>query len=280
MTRGYVVSNDKTDKPHTRCNEALPRREGEKEKTRQALQEAFRVGGYNRGVIRLLLIEDETLLAQMIVDGLAAAHYDTTWFANGADGFRHACENDYAVILLDLMVPGMDGWTVCKRLRDRRDTTPILMLSARDEVDDRVKGLEIGADDYLPKPFAFAELKARIAALLRRERTQRRRVLRIADLTIDTDAREVMRGGKPVALTSREFDLLAVLAVREGHAVSKDAILTAWGDTESLPNTVEVHLAALRRKLDADRAAGQKLIGTVYGFGYVLRDPATGTAAS
>ena len=230
-------------------------------------------------MIRLLLIEDETLLAQMIVDGLAAAHYEVAWCKNGADGYKNACENDYAAILLDLMVPGMDGLTVCKRLRDRRDTTPILMLTARDEVDDRVKGLETGADDYLPKPFAFAELKARIAALLRRERTQRRRVLRIADLAIDTDAREVLRDGKAVALTSREFDLLAVLAGREGHAVSKDDILAKWGDTEAgagiapLPNTVEVHLAALRRKIDTNRAANKKLITTVYGFGYVLRDP-------
>ncbi|MBC7808332.1 MAG: response regulator transcription factor [Akkermansiaceae bacterium] len=224
-------------------------------------------------VRRLLLIEDENLLGQMLVDGLQAAHYEVEWFQNGADGFKNACENDYAVVLLDLMVPGMDGWTICRRLRDRRDTTPILMLTARDEVEDRVRGLEIGADDYLSKPFAFAELKARIAALLRRERTQRRRVLRIADLSIDTDAREVTRSGKMVALTSREFDLLTALAGREGHAVSKEAILTLWGDTESLPNTVEVHLAALRRKLDGDRPAHKKLIHTVYGFGYVLREP-------
>lgn len=225
-------------------------------------------------VRRLLLIEDETLLGQMVVDGLEAAHYEVVWFQNGIEGFQNACENDYGAILLDLMVPGMDGWTICRRLRDRRDTTPILMLTARDEVEDRVRGLEIGADDYLPKPFAFAELKARIAALLRRERTQRRRVLRIADLTIDTDAREVLRNGKSVALTSREFDLLAALAGREGHAVSKETILALWGDTESLPNTVEVHLAALRRKLDGDRPANKKLIHTVYGFGYVLREPA------
>ena len=109
-------------------------------------------------MIRLLLVEDETLLAQMIVDGLSAAHYEVEWCNNGAEGFRRACEGDYAAILLDLMLPGMDGWTICKRLRDRRDTTPVLMLSARDEVEDRVRGLEIGADDYLPKPFAFAEL--------------------------------------------------------------------------------------------------------------------------
>lgn len=216
----------------------------------------------------------------MIVDGLQVAHYEVDWFQNGADGFRSACENDYGVILLDLMVPGMDGWSICRRLRDRRDPTPILMLTARDEVEDRVRGLELGADDYLPKPFAFAELKARIAALLRRERIQRRRVLRVADLAIDTELREVTRSGKPVALTSREFDLLSALAGQEGHAVSKDAILGLWGDMESLPNTVEVHLAALRRKLDADRPADKKLIHTVYGFGYVLREPVQNEAAS
>jgi len=223
---------------------------------------------------RLLLIEDETLLGQMIVDGLQAARYEVTWFQNGTEGFTEACAGEYGVILLDLMVPGMDGWAICRRLRDRRDTTPILMLTARDEVEDRVRGLEMGADDYLPKPFAFAELKARISVLLRRARAQRRRILRIADLAIDTDAREVTRDGKLISLTAREFDLLSALASREGHAVGKETILALWGDTESLPNTVEVHLAALRRKLDADRPTDRKLIHTVYGFGYVLRDPA------
>jgi len=223
--------------------------------------------------MRLLLIEDEELLGRMIIDGLQAARYEIDWRRDGAEGFAAACEGEYAAILLDLMLPGLDGWTICRRLRDRRDPTPILMLTARDEVEDRVRGLDLGADDYLPKPFAFTELKARLAAMLRRERVQRRRILRIADLAIDTQAREVTRSGNPIALTQREFDLLAALAAREGHAVSKESILALWGDTESLPNTVEVHMAALRRKLDADRPEQEKLFQTVYGYGYVMSDP-------
>lgn len=223
---------------------------------------------------RLLLVEDEELLGEMMVEGLEAAHHSVTWCRNGLEGFQKTCEESYQAIILDLMLPGLDGWSICRRLRDRRDPTPILMLTARDEVEDRIRGLELGADDYLTKPFAFGELKARVAALLRRDRVQRRRALQIADLVIDTETREVSRNGKAVALTRREFDLLAALAARTGHAVSKDTIRAAWGETESYSNTVDVHMASLRRKLDSDRPEAERLFHTVYGYGYVLRDPA------
>lgn len=222
---------------------------------------------------RLLVIEDEELLGEMIVEGLEAARYQVVWCRNGAEGFQKACEEDFQAIVLDLMLPGLDGWSICRRLRDRHSPIPILMLTARDEVEDRIRGLELGADDYLTKPFAFGELKARIAALLRRERLQRRRILRLADLVIDTEARELTRNGTAVPLTRREFDLLLTLASRAGHAVSKDAIRSAWGDSESYSNTVDVHMASLRRKLDSDRPEGQKLFHTVYGYGYSLREP-------
>ncbi len=212
-----------------------------------------------------------------MVEGLQAAHYEVEWCRDGAEGFNRLLEDSFSLLLLDLMLPGMDGWTICRRLRDRRDTTPILMLTARDEVEDRVRGLNLGADDYLPKPFAFSELKARIAALLRRENAQRRRILTVADVSIDTEAREVTRAGKPLILTQREYDLLVTLAMREGHTVSKETILEAWGDTESISNVVEVHLAALRRKVDGDRLESEKLIQTVYRYGYILRDPARKT---
>lgn len=229
--------------------------------------------GYHRVVARLLLIEDEALLARLIVQGLEMARYEVDWCANGAEGFTRACEGGYAVILLDLMLPGLDGWSICRRLRDRRDTTPILMLTALEEVEERVRGLEMGADDYLPKPFAFDELKARVAALIRRDRAQRRRRLRIADLEIDTQAREVTRAGKTLFLTPREYDLLEALAGREGYVVSREAVLALWGDNESGSNTVDVHLAALRRKIDANRSEAKKLIHTVHRRGYTLRDP-------
>lgn len=224
--------------------------------------------------MRLLLIEDEALLGEMMVAGLEAAHYKVDWFRNGTEGFTRASTDGYGVILLDLMVPGMDGWTICQRLRDARVTTPILMLTARDQVEDRIRGLEIGADDYLAKPFDFGELKARIGALLRRSGMQRRRLLQIADLVIDTEARKLTRNGTPISLTPREFDLLVALATREGQTVSKQTILSGvWGSTENSFNAVEAHMAALRRKLDADRPPDAKLFHTVYGNGYVLRDP-------
>ena len=223
---------------------------------------------------RLLLIEDEELLGEMIVEGLEAARHELVWCRNGAEGFERACEGGWAVILLDLMLPGMDGWSLCRRLRDRRDVTPILMLTARDEVEEKVRGLELGADDYLTKPFAFPELKARVAALLRRERLQRRRTLHVADLVIDTDAHEVTRGGKLIALTRREFDLLEALASRVGHVVSKETLRGIWGgDAEVGSNTIDVHMVALRRKLDSDRTESERLFQTVYGMGYVLREP-------
>jgi DNA-binding response OmpR family regulator len=225
-------------------------------------------------VARLLLIEDEELLGEMIVEGLEAARYSVDWCRSGLDGFERACDGGYSAILLDLMLPGLDGWSVCRRLRDRKDPVPILMLTARDDVEDRIRGLELGADDYLPKPFAFGELKARVAALLRRERLQRRRVMNIADLTIDTEAREVLRAGTLIALTRREFDLLEALIGRVGHVVSKESLRMLWGgDAEVGSNTIDVHMASLRRKLDSDRPENLRLFHTIYGVGYALREP-------
>ena len=219
------------------------------------------------------------MLGRLVSQGLELSRYQVDWCQNGNDGYAKACEGGYAVILLDLMLPGIDGWTICRRLRDRRDTTPILMLTALDEVEERVRGLNTGADDYLPKPFAFEELQARVAALIRRGRIQRRRKIKVADLEIDTESQEVTRAGKPLSLTPREYDLLVVLAGREGHIVSREAILGAWGDHDTASNTVDVHIAALRRKVDADRTEEQKLIHTVHRRGYILRDSSREDAA-
>ena len=225
--------------------------------------------------MKLLLIEDEVLLGRLIVSGLEAAHYQVEWRRDGQSGYDAAIETDYAVILLDLMLPLLDGWTICRRLRDRRNITPILMLTALDEIDERVRGLEMGADDYLPKPFDFSELKARVAALIRRNRIQRRRILRIADLEIDTDSQTVLRGTKTVALAPREYELLEMLASHEGQVVSREAIHALWRDTDIASNTLDVHIASLRRKIDIGRTDAMRLIQTVHRRGYLLRDPET-----
>lgn len=226
--------------------------------------------------MRLLLIEDEEEIASAIRLGLQRAGHQVDWEADGAAGFETAREGQYAAILLDVMLPGMDGWNICRRLRAAGNTTPILMLTARDDVDDRVKGLELGADDYLPKPFAFSELRARVQALLRRDRLHKGRVVRVADLEVDTQAKQVRRGGKDVVLTPREYALLEALVTHVGQIFSKERIQErVWGDTDSYSNTVEVHVAALRRKVDGDERA-VRLIHTVHRQGYVLRDPAAG----
>jgi two-component system copper resistance phosphate regulon response regulator CusR len=227
----------------------------------------------------ILLIEDDEVIAELVRMGLEEAHFRVEVVRDGAAGLQRALEGEYALIILDVMLPGMDGWQICEALRARRRTAPILMLTALDAVDDRVRGLEVGADDYLPKPFDFAELLARVRALLRRERLHQARVIRIADLTIDPDGGRVWRGGQEVRLTPREFSLLEALAANEGRVLTRELIQERiWQDGGTrfagpgYANTVTVHLNALRRKIDADHPV--KLIHTVHGLGYTLRRPA------
>src|SRR5262249_32791533 len=199
-----------------------------------------------------------------------AARFSVDVETDGTTGFRKAVEQEYAVIVLDLMLPGRDGWSICEELRARRIATPILMLTARDAVGDRVRGLELGADVYLPKPFDFSELLARVRALLRRERVHKAGIIRIADLEIDTAHARVRRAGEEVTLTRREYSLLEALAANEGRVLTRETILDrVWEDAESYSNTVDVHIGTLRKKIDAGHA--QKLIHTVHGTGYMLR---------
>jgi DNA-binding response OmpR family regulator len=224
--------------------------------------------------VRVLLIEDEDDLGEVVKEGLEASRYEVVWERDGRAGLERAVEGGFSVILLDLMLPGMDGWAICRRLRDRRDPTPILMLTARDGVDDRVRGLETGADDYLPKPFDFKELRARVRALLRRERVHRAGLIRVADLTIDTDSRKATLAGRDLPLTAREYTLLEALAGHEGRILSQERILErVWGDEDSASNTVEVYVSMLRKKIDAGRDPERRLIHTVRGLGYTLRAP-------
>lgn len=227
--------------------------------------------------MRLLLIEDDEIIAELVRGGLEEARFRVDVAEDGAQGLRMALAEDYGVIILDLMLPGMDGMRVCQSLRSRRNTVPILMLTARDAITDRVKGLEAGADDYLPKPFDFTELLARVRALLRRDKVHKAGVIRVADLEIDTTAARVRRAGQELHLTPREYALLEALAVNEGRVLTRDVIQDRiWMDEESTSNTVNVHVALLRKKVDADFPV--KLIHTVHGFGYMLRTPDEETA--
>jgi DNA-binding response OmpR family regulator len=220
--------------------------------------------------MKILLIEDEPAIAGVLKQGLEEAHYRVTTVACGIDGLAMASEGLYSLIILDIMLPGMNGWSICQRLREMKNPIPILMLTARDSVRDKVKGLEMGADDYLSKPFDFGELLARVKALLRRDRLHKTNVITIGDLTIDPGARRVERAGREVSLTEREFTLLEALAAHEGQVLTREAIQErVWLDEESYSNTVDVYIGTLRKKIDA--GYDEKLIRTVHGVGYTLR---------
>lgn len=222
--------------------------------------------------MRLLLIEDEAGIARFIRKGLTDANFDVDLAPNGVRGLEMALENTYHLLILDVMLPGMDGWRICEELRARRSRVPVLMLTARDTVEDRVRGLDLGADDYLPKPFDFQELLARVRALLRRDKVNKVRVIRVGDLEIDTSSHRVSRAGREIRLSHREYDLLEALAAHEGAILTREAIQErVWMNEEAYSNTVSVYIGMLRKKIDADQSV--KLIHTVHGVGYTLRLP-------
>ncbi len=219
---------------------------------------------------RILLIEDEIGIARLIREGLEEASYKVDVAADGELGLEMAKEQTYHLVLLDVMLPGRDGWSICEELRSRRDRVPILMLTARDSIQDRVRGLDTGADDYLPKPFDFLELMARVRALLRRDKVHHTRVIRVGDLEIDTAHRRVTRAGTEIALSHREYDLLEALAANESKVLTREAIQERiWMNEEAGYNTVNVYIGMLRKKIDTNQRI--KLIHTVHGVGYTLR---------
>ena len=219
--------------------------------------------------MRILIVEDELKTGEHLRKGLLEAGFGVDLARSGTEGWRSAVEQEYDVIVLDVMLPGIDGWEVLQRLRERK-TTPVLFLTARDDIADRVKGLELGADDYLVKPFAFAELLARIRSLLRRGRDPAR--IRIADLEIDVLGRRVQRASERIRLSAKEFDLLHLLALRAGEVLSRPLIAAhVWNmNFDSDTNVVDVAIRRLRAKIDD--AFDTKLVHTVRGMGYVLEE--------
>ena len=222
--------------------------------------------------MRLLVVEDEPALAHVLKQGLEDAKYAVNVAEDGQAAVAMVRATPYSAIVLDVMLPKLDGWGVITALRESNISVPVLMLTARDSVRDRVKGLELGADDYLPKPFDFSELIARVNALVRRDRIHKGRVIKVGDLAIDTTQHTVTRSGKSVNLTPREFSLLEALAGHQGTVLSREVILDrVWLDEESTSNTVDVYIRALRKKIDADSPT--KLIHTHHGFGYSIQLP-------
>lgn len=220
--------------------------------------------------MRLLVVEDEPVAASVVSKGLREHAYVVDVAADGPSALERALINEYDLVILDVMLPGMDGLEVCRRLRHRKIAVPILMLTARGEVGDRVDGLDAGADDYLLKPFHFPELVARVRALLRRGPALGPSVINIADLTIDTRTRSVERQGRPIQLTTKEYTLLAYLARRQGQIVSRSDISEhVWDESfDPMSNVIDVYVQRLRRKVDDGQP--QKLIHTRRGAGYVL----------
>ena len=222
--------------------------------------------------MRILLIEDDKKLAGYLQKGLVEEQYAIDVYHDGLSGLYWAKEVEYDLIILDIMLPGKDGMTVCQEIRRKKILTPVIMLTAKDTVEDKIKGLDLGADDYLAKPFSFDELLARIRALLRRTQTYKTQILKVADLELDPGSHKVTRAGKEITLTGKEYALLEYLMRNKGRVVTETNIIDHVWDMQSEPftNVVSVYIHYLRNKVD--KGFQKKLIHTVRTLGYVMRD--------
>ena len=220
--------------------------------------------------MRLLLVEDDEGIIRFLEKGLREAKYAVDVARDGDDALYKASLNEYDIIILDIMIPGRDGLEVCRELRDRGSKVPVIMLTARADVRDRVLGLDVGADDYLTKPFQVSELLARLRALMRRGPALKSTVIEIGDLRIDTSAQIVKRYGQPLGLTAREYALIEYLARNAGRVVSRSELIEhVWDERyDSYSNVIDVHINHLRQKID--RGSDQPLIHTRRGAGYML----------
>lgn len=223
--------------------------------------------------MKILIVEDEQKTGDYLKQGLSEAGFTVDLVRDGADGLHHALTENYDLLVLDVMLPSLDGWEVLQRVRQDNKHMPVLFLTARDQVKDRVKGLELGADDYLVKPFAFSELLARVRTLLRRGKTKEPEILQAADLKLDLVRRRVTRAGKRIELTSKEFALLELMLRRQGEVLPRSLIASQVWDMnfDSDTNVIEVAIRRLRAKIDDDFEP--KLIRTLRGMGYVLEIP-------
>jgi two-component system copper resistance phosphate regulon response regulator CusR len=228
--------------------------------------------------MRLLLIEDEKKVADVIVRGLRAERYAVDVAHDGTSGWEMASSLDYDLVILDLMLPGLSGTELLRRLRRQGGNAPVLVLTARDATADKVENFEAGADDYLTKPFVFAELLVRVKALLRRPPVSRNHVFRVADLEVDRMTQQVRRAGQRIELTSKEYSLLEYMVAHPGRVLSRTMIMEhVWDESfEGLTNIVDVYVRHLREKID--QPPRQKLIRTVRGAGYCLSDEEAGPA--
>ncbi len=220
----------------------------------------------------ILVVEDEVKITRFIKKGLEMDHYTVETAYDGKEALEKIEINDYDLIILDIMLPKLDGIKVCKIIRDKKIETPIIMLTARDTVDDRIRGLDAGADDYLVKPFAFGELLARIRALLRRERTMKATKLKVADLTMNPATHEVFRGDKEIFLSSKEYRLLDYMMRRPGNVCTRTMIGEhIWGyNFNDDSNVIDVYISYLRKKIDSGFRS--KLIHTIRDVGYKIQD--------
>lgn len=223
-------------------------------------------------LMRILLVEDDTAIARSLKEGLEDESYAVDIAHDGSEGYRTAAADDYDVIILDIMLPGMNGYEVCRALRNDGNKTPILMLTARDTERDIVEGLDTGADDYLAKPFSFDVLLARIRALLRRPNEKLEEIIQVGDLKLDPSSKRVTRASQEISLTAKEYSVLEYLMRNKGKVLSKEQIIShVWDfDADVLPNNVELFIMFLRRKID--KPFKSKLIHTVSGFGYKLEE--------
>jgi two-component system, OmpR family, copper resistance phosphate regulon response regulator CusR len=223
--------------------------------------------------MKILIVEDEQKTGDYLKQGLTEAGFVVDLVRDGLDGVHQALTDDYDLVVLDVMLPKLDGWQVLQRVRQGGKHMPVLFLSARDQIEDRVKGLELGADDYLVKPFAFSELLARVRTLLRRGKANEPELLQVADLELDILRRRVTRAGKRIDLTAKEFALLELLIRRQGEVLPRSLIASQVWDMnfDSDTNVIEVAMRRLRAKIDDDFEP--KLIQTIRGMGYVLEIP-------
>lgn len=222
--------------------------------------------------VRILLVEDDKHIVNFLKRGLKEEGYIVDVGYDGEDGLYLAENEEFDLIILDILLPKLDGFELCSRLRAKGNTTPILMLTAKDDIEDRVHGLDIGADDYLVKPFAFEELVARIRALLRRQKSVNSHILKVGDLTLNLSTREVKRGDRTIELTTREFELLKFLLYNPGQVLTRTQIAEhVWGyDFDYFSNVVDVYIRYLRKKIDDPFE--HKLIHTVRGVGYKIQE--------